>query len=44
MKIIELDEVGSTDEYSKTNGSGEDLCVFASAGRQIFGRLGREYV
>ena len=36
MKIIELDEVDSTNEYCKVNDNGEDLCVFAK--RQTAGK------
>lgn len=44
MKIIELEEVGSTNEYCKQNDCGEDLCVFAT--RQTAGRgtKGRSFI
>ena len=44
MKIIELDEVDSTNEYCKASDSGEDLCVFAK--RQTAGRgtKGRSFI
>ena len=44
MKIIELEEVGSTNEYCKQNDCGEDLCVFVT--RQTAGRgtKGRSFI
>lgn len=44
MKIIELEEVGSTNEYCKQNDCGEDLCAFAT--RQTAGRgtKGRSFI
>ncbi|MDE7168518.1 MAG: biotin--[acetyl-CoA-carboxylase] ligase [Clostridia bacterium] len=44
MKIIELDEVGSTNEYCKTIDSGEDLCVFAKHQTAGKGTKGRSFI
>lgn len=44
MKIIELDKVGSTNEYCKTNDSGEDLCVFAKCQTAGKGTKGRSFI
>ena len=44
MKIIELDEVGSTNEYCKANDNGEDLCVFAKHQTAGKGTKGRSFI
>lgn len=44
MKIIELEEVGSTNEYCKTNDMGEDLCVFARCQSAGKGTKGRSFI
>ena len=44
MKIIELDEVGSTNEYCKANDGGEDLCVFAKRQTAGKGTKGRSFI
>lgn len=44
MKIIELDEVGSTNEYCKAIDSGEDLCVFAKRQTAGKGTKGRSFI
>ena len=44
MKIIELYEVSSTNEYCKANDSGEDLCVFAKRQAAGKGTKGRSFI
>lgn len=44
MKIIELEEVGSTNEYCKQNDCGEDLCVFARRQTAGKGTKGRSFI
>ena len=44
MKIIELEEVGSTSEYCKQNDCGEDLCVFAKRQTAGKGTKGRSFI
>lgn len=44
MKIIELEEVGSTNEYCKQNDCGEDLCVFATRQSAGKGTKGRSFI
>ncbi|MDE6667040.1 MAG: biotin--[acetyl-CoA-carboxylase] ligase [Clostridia bacterium] len=44
MKIIELDEIGSTNEYCKANDNGEDLCVFAKRQTMGKGTKGRSFI
>ncbi len=44
MKIIELEEVGSTNEYCKAIDSCEDLCVFAKRQTAGKGTKGRSFI
>ncbi len=44
MKIIELEEVGSTNEYCKAADTGEDLCVFAKRQTAGKGTKGRSFI
>ncbi len=44
MKIIELEEVASTNEYCKQNDFGEDLCVFARRQTAGKGTKGRSFI
>ncbi|MDE7082265.1 MAG: biotin--[acetyl-CoA-carboxylase] ligase [Clostridia bacterium] len=44
MKIIELEEVNSTNEYCKINDNGEDLCVFAKRQTAGKGTKGRSFI
>lgn len=44
MKIIELEEVGSTNEYCKEFDNGEDLCVFAKRQTAGKGTKGRSFI
>lgn len=44
MRIVELDEVDSTNEYCKANDNGEDLCVFAKRQAAGKGTKGRSFI
>lgn len=44
MKIIELEEINSTNEYCKANDNGEDSCVFAKRQTAGKGTKGRSFI